>query len=191
MQMLHTWNDVVHSCRWAPSVGRGVTLHMHAILGYLSKENTREWNRGRVLQFRHFSDLDVEVQNMSLPHFSIASPFVKWFGLATQISFIKFQLTIKGGPLHICTVTIYDPGKWSRCSAYQFSASNRLTARALCAVISEENMHPDSNTELDPSSSCSTASPGGDTPGCSQHPPDSLSSSVDSAEVEAGLIIQK
>ncbi|KAM9704710.1 protein c-Fos-like [Menidia menidia] len=43
-------------------------------------------------------------------------------------------------------------------------------------------MHPDSNSEFDPSSSCSTASPGGDTPGCSQHPPDSLSSSVDSAE---------
>ncbi|KAJ4929180.1 hypothetical protein JOQ06_004796 [Pogonophryne albipinna] len=43
-------------------------------------------------------------------------------------------------------------------------------------------MHPDSNTEFDSSSSCSTASPGGDTPGCSQHPPDSLSSSVDSAK---------
>uniref|UniRef100_A0A8D0ATB9 Protein c-Fos n=1 Tax=Sander lucioperca TaxID=283035 RepID=A0A8D0ATB9_SANLU len=42
------------------------------------------------------------------------------------------------------------------------------------------NMHPDSSTEFDSSSSCSTASPGGDTPGCSQHPPDSLSSSVDS-----------
>uniref|UniRef100_A0A665UPV5 Protein c-Fos n=1 Tax=Echeneis naucrates TaxID=173247 RepID=A0A665UPV5_ECHNA len=41
-------------------------------------------------------------------------------------------------------------------------------------------MHPDSCTEFDSSSSCSTASPGGDTPGCSQHPPDSLSSSVDS-----------
>lgn len=25
---------------------------------------------------------------------------VRWFGLTTQISFIKFQLTIKGGPLH-------------------------------------------------------------------------------------------
>ncbi|XP_070705145.1 protein c-Fos-like [Pempheris klunzingeri] len=44
-------------------------------------------------------------------------------------------------------------------------------------------MHPDSSTEFDSSSSCSTASPGGDTPGCSQHPPDSLSSSVDSAKV--------
>ncbi|XP_033504289.2 protein c-Fos-like [Epinephelus lanceolatus] len=43
-------------------------------------------------------------------------------------------------------------------------------------------MHPDSSTEFDSSSSCSTASPGGDTPGCSQHPPDSLSSSVDSAK---------
>ncbi|XP_023259248.1 proto-oncogene c-Fos-like [Seriola lalandi dorsalis] len=43
-------------------------------------------------------------------------------------------------------------------------------------------MHPDSCTEFDSSSSCSTASPGGDTPGCSQHPPDSLSSSVDSAK---------
>ncbi|TWW68906.1 protein c-Fos [Takifugu flavidus] len=43
-------------------------------------------------------------------------------------------------------------------------------------------MHPDSSTEFDSSSSC-TASPGGDTPGRSQqHPPDSLSSSVDSAE---------
>uniref|UniRef100_A0A673BZI1 Protein c-Fos n=1 Tax=Sphaeramia orbicularis TaxID=375764 RepID=A0A673BZI1_9TELE len=42
------------------------------------------------------------------------------------------------------------------------------------------NMHPDSSTEFDSSSSCSTASPGGDTPGCNQHPPDSLSSSVDS-----------
>ncbi|XP_017282750.1 proto-oncogene c-Fos [Kryptolebias marmoratus] len=41
-------------------------------------------------------------------------------------------------------------------------------------------MHPDSNTdELEPSSSCSAASsPGGDTPGRSQPPPDSLSSSV-------------
>uniref|UniRef100_A0A3B4FJ25 Protein c-Fos n=1 Tax=Pundamilia nyererei TaxID=303518 RepID=A0A3B4FJ25_9CICH len=43
-------------------------------------------------------------------------------------------------------------------------------------------MHPDSSTEFDLSSSCSTASPGGDTPGCSQHPPDSLSSSVDSTK---------
>ncbi|XP_044024327.1 proto-oncogene c-Fos [Siniperca chuatsi] len=43
-------------------------------------------------------------------------------------------------------------------------------------------MHPDSSTEFDSSSSCSTASPGGDTPGCSQRPPDSLSSSVDSAK---------
>ncbi|XP_026175007.1 proto-oncogene c-Fos-like [Mastacembelus armatus] len=43
-------------------------------------------------------------------------------------------------------------------------------------------MHPDSSTEFDSSSSCSTASPGGDTPGCSLHPPDSLSSSVDSAK---------
>uniref|UniRef100_A0A3Q0R5R2 Protein c-Fos n=1 Tax=Amphilophus citrinellus TaxID=61819 RepID=A0A3Q0R5R2_AMPCI len=42
-------------------------------------------------------------------------------------------------------------------------------------------MHPDSSSEFDLSSSCSTASPGGDTPGCSQHPPDSLSSSVDTA----------
>lgn len=39
-------------------------------------------------------------------------------------------------------------------------------------------MHPDS--ELQPSSSCSAASPGGDSPGCTaQHPPDSLSSSED------------
>ncbi|XP_036941429.1 proto-oncogene c-Fos-like isoform X2 [Acanthopagrus latus] len=43
-------------------------------------------------------------------------------------------------------------------------------------------MHPDSSSEFDSSSSCSTASPGGDTPGCSQHPPDSLSSSVDGAK---------
>ncbi|KAM7367957.1 hypothetical protein PAMP_014219 [Pampus punctatissimus] len=43
-------------------------------------------------------------------------------------------------------------------------------------------MHPDSSTEFDSSSSCSTASPGGDTPGCSQRPPDSLSSSVDSTK---------
>ncbi|XP_037541372.1 proto-oncogene c-Fos [Nematolebias whitei] len=41
-------------------------------------------------------------------------------------------------------------------------------------------MRPDSNSdEFDPSSSCGAASsPGGDTPGCSQPPPDSLSSSV-------------
>uniref|UniRef100_UPI0037E8A7B3 protein c-Fos-like n=1 Tax=Semicossyphus pulcher TaxID=241346 RepID=UPI0037E8A7B3 len=44
----------------------------------------------------------------------------------------------------------------------------------------DENMHPDSSSDSDSSSSCSTASPGGDTPGCSQHLPDSLSSSVDS-----------
>ncbi|XP_034554708.1 proto-oncogene c-Fos [Notolabrus celidotus] len=44
----------------------------------------------------------------------------------------------------------------------------------------DENMHPDSSTEFDSSSSCSTASPGGDTPGCIQHPSDSLSSSADS-----------
>uniref|UniRef100_A0A668AYN4 Protein c-Fos n=1 Tax=Myripristis murdjan TaxID=586833 RepID=A0A668AYN4_9TELE len=46
------------------------------------------------------------------------------------------------------------------------------------------NMHPDSNPEYDSSSSCSTASPGGDTPGCSQHPPDSLcsASSMDSTK---------
>ncbi|XP_062267556.1 protein c-Fos-like [Platichthys flesus] len=43
-------------------------------------------------------------------------------------------------------------------------------------------MHPDSCTEYDSSSSCSTASPGGDTPGCSRHPPDSLSSSLDGAK---------
>ncbi|XP_035474086.2 protein c-Fos [Scophthalmus maximus] len=43
-------------------------------------------------------------------------------------------------------------------------------------------MHPDSSTEFDSSSSCSTASPGGDTPGCSQPPPDSLSSSMDGAK---------
>ncbi|KAM3602620.1 uncharacterized protein V6R79_007485 [Siganus canaliculatus] len=43
-------------------------------------------------------------------------------------------------------------------------------------------MHPDSSTEFDSSSSCSTASPGGDTPGRSQHPADSLSSSVDGAK---------
>ncbi|XP_062293797.1 protein c-Fos-like [Scomber scombrus] len=43
-------------------------------------------------------------------------------------------------------------------------------------------MHPDFSAEFDSSSSCSTASPGGDTPGCSQHPPDSLSSSVDSTK---------
>uniref|UniRef100_A0A3P8RPT8 Protein c-Fos n=1 Tax=Amphiprion percula TaxID=161767 RepID=A0A3P8RPT8_AMPPE len=45
-------------------------------------------------------------------------------------------------------------------------------------------MHPDSSTEFDSSSSCSTASPGGDTPGCSQHPPDLRSSSLDSAKVQ-------
>uniref|UniRef100_A0A1A8S5M0 Protein c-Fos n=1 Tax=Nothobranchius rachovii TaxID=451742 RepID=A0A1A8S5M0_9TELE len=39
-------------------------------------------------------------------------------------------------------------------------------------------MHPDSSNECDPSSSCSAASPGGDTPGCSPHPSDSLSSSM-------------
>uniref|UniRef100_A0A672GLH0 Protein c-Fos n=1 Tax=Salarias fasciatus TaxID=181472 RepID=A0A672GLH0_SALFA len=39
-------------------------------------------------------------------------------------------------------------------------------------------MHPDSSIDFDSSSSsCSTASPGGDTPGCKQHPSDSLSSS--------------
>ncbi|XP_071396916.1 protein c-Fos-like [Centroberyx affinis] len=45
-------------------------------------------------------------------------------------------------------------------------------------------MHPDSSPEYDSSSSCSTASPGGDTPGCSQHPPDSLcsASSMDSTK---------
>uniref|UniRef100_A0A1A8RQ23 Protein c-Fos n=1 Tax=Nothobranchius rachovii TaxID=451742 RepID=A0A1A8RQ23_9TELE len=39
-------------------------------------------------------------------------------------------------------------------------------------------MHPDSSNECDPSSSCSAASPGADTPGCSPHPSDSLSSSM-------------
>ncbi|XP_047243234.1 protein c-Fos-like isoform X1 [Girardinichthys multiradiatus] len=44
-------------------------------------------------------------------------------------------------------------------------------------------MHPDSSSELDPSSSCSPAAPGGDTPGCSlSPPPDSLSSSMDAKE---------
>uniref|UniRef100_A0A8C3AHD4 Protein c-Fos n=1 Tax=Cyclopterus lumpus TaxID=8103 RepID=A0A8C3AHD4_CYCLU len=52
-------------------------------------------------------------------------------------------------------------------------------------MLLDENMHPDSSTEFDSSSSCSTASPGGDTPGCSQHPPDSLSSSVDSTKTSA------
>ncbi|XP_056150956.1 protein c-Fos-like [Lampris incognitus] len=43
-------------------------------------------------------------------------------------------------------------------------------------------MHPDCSSEYDSSSSCSTASPGGDTPACSQHSPASLcsSSSMDS-----------
>ncbi|PWA27419.1 hypothetical protein CCH79_00000324, partial [Gambusia affinis] len=52
-------------------------------------------------------------------------------------------------------------------------------------------MHPDSSSELDPSSSCSPAAPGGDTPGCSLRPPDSLSSSVDSAKVDAILIVKQ
>ncbi|KAM4713736.1 protein c-Fos-like [Anableps anableps] len=44
-------------------------------------------------------------------------------------------------------------------------------------------MHPDSSSELDLSSRCSPAAPGGDTPGCSlRPPPDSLSSSVDSTK---------
>uniref|UniRef100_A0A3Q3XDJ5 Protein c-Fos n=1 Tax=Mola mola TaxID=94237 RepID=A0A3Q3XDJ5_MOLML len=43
------------------------------------------------------------------------------------------------------------------------------------AVISDEKMHPDSSTEFDSSSSCSTASPGGDTPGCSHHSSDTYS----------------
>lgn len=30
----------------------------------------------------------------------LTSPHCKWFRLPTQISFIKFQFTIKGGPLH-------------------------------------------------------------------------------------------
>lgn len=37
----------------------------------------------------------------------------------------------------------------------------------------EENMHPDCSSDSDSSSSCSTASPAGDTPGCSPHPPGS------------------
>ncbi|XP_014846242.1 PREDICTED: proto-oncogene c-Fos-like isoform X1 [Poecilia mexicana] len=52
-------------------------------------------------------------------------------------------------------------------------------------------MHPDSSSELDPSSSCSPAAPGGDTPGCSLRPPDSLSSSVDSAKVDAILVVKQ
>ncbi|RVE56088.1 hypothetical protein OJAV_G00232600 [Oryzias javanicus] len=52
-------------------------------------------------------------------------------------------------------------------------------------MISEDKMHPDS--ELQPSSSCSAASPGGDSPGCTQHPPDSLSSSEDQdSDLSAG-----
>ncbi|XP_068610038.1 protein c-Fos-like [Brachionichthys hirsutus] len=48
-------------------------------------------------------------------------------------------------------------------------------------------MHPDSNSEFDSSSSCSTsASPGGDTPGCSQRPPGSPSSVGSSQETEIG-----
>uniref|UniRef100_A0A3Q2NP12 Protein c-Fos n=1 Tax=Fundulus heteroclitus TaxID=8078 RepID=A0A3Q2NP12_FUNHE len=48
-----------------------------------------------------------------------------------------------------------------------------------------KNMHPDSSSKLDQSSSCSPAAPGGDTPGCSLRPPsDSLSSSVDTAKVD-------
>uniref|UniRef100_A0A668AJJ7 Protein c-Fos n=1 Tax=Myripristis murdjan TaxID=586833 RepID=A0A668AJJ7_9TELE len=47
------------------------------------------------------------------------------------------------------------------------------------------NMHPDSNPEYDSSSSCSTASPGGDTPGCSQHPPDSLCSDSESSAADS------
>ncbi|XP_054616966.1 protein c-Fos-like [Dunckerocampus dactyliophorus] len=45
-------------------------------------------------------------------------------------------------------------------------------------------MHPDSSAEFDSSSSCSTASPGGDTPGCSMHPSDSLSSAAE--DVDSG-----
>ncbi|XP_014876400.1 proto-oncogene c-Fos isoform X1 [Poecilia latipinna] len=52
-------------------------------------------------------------------------------------------------------------------------------------------MHPDSSSELDPSSSCCPAAPGGDTPGCSLRPPDSLSSSVDSAKVDAILVVKQ
>ncbi|XP_061785635.1 protein c-Fos-like isoform X2 [Nerophis lumbriciformis] len=43
-------------------------------------------------------------------------------------------------------------------------------------------MHPDSSAEFDSSSSCSTASPGGDTPGCSMQ--DSLSSAPE--DVDSG-----
>uniref|UniRef100_A0A8C7Z258 Protein c-Fos n=1 Tax=Oryzias sinensis TaxID=183150 RepID=A0A8C7Z258_9TELE len=54
-------------------------------------------------------------------------------------------------------------------------------------MISEEKMHPDSSSELQPSSSCSATSPGGDSPGSRQHPPDSLSSSVDQdSDLSAG-----
>lgn len=57
-------------------------------------------------------DLIVKLENIWLLFFSpLTSPSVKWFGLTTQISFIKFQLTIKGGPLHY--LHSYEPGKWN------------------------------------------------------------------------------
>ena len=61
--------------------------------------------------------LNVKLENTSLlpPTFPPPSlpPSVKWFSLTTQISFIKFQLTIKGGPHYMWTVIIYEPGKWN------------------------------------------------------------------------------
>lgn len=54
-----------------------------------------------VFLFKHLQDFIVKLENICSLFFpSLTSPSVKWFGLTTQISFIKFQLTIKGGPLH-------------------------------------------------------------------------------------------
>lgn len=121
-------------------------------------------------------------------------PCVKWFGLTAQISFIKFQLTIKGGPHYICTLTFYDPGKWDIYSVrvgffLNFQIRKNNLAYHFYAVIffpKGENMDPHSSSDFESySSSCSTASPGGDTPRCSdQRPPDRLLSPVDSSIIE-------
>ncbi|KAM8847611.1 protein c-Fos-like [Synchiropus picturatus] len=52
-------------------------------------------------------------------------------------------------------------------------------------MTSDENMRPDCSGDIDSSSSCSTASPGGDTPGCSPNPPGSLSPVPKDADTSA------
>lgn len=130
------------------------------------------------------------------------SLFVEWYVLSTQISFIKFQLTIKGGALYYLHQL---PFTWKNLEKKVMHRGDRTAARSIIAyniggivicfyaLLIHIIMYPDSSPNYNVSSSSSSsssstrssslASPTGDIPACSQRSPSSLTSasSVDSS----------